>query len=117
MGGHATHDEREARATFDAQLFADWGKRDPIGLYETYLIEGNVDLVSGKRGRRTQAMRDRNAQALKEVEQRVQAEIEQAERDALESRAQRIPQPESAALGVYADGDAMHEKGAAKLAV
>lgn len=117
MGGHATHDEREARATFDAQLFADWGKRDPIGLYETYLIEGNVDLVSGQRGRRTQAMRDRNAQALKEVEQRVQAEIEQAERDALESRAQRIPQPESAALGVYADGDAMHEKGAAKLAV
>ncbi|HKG21569.1 MAG TPA: thiamine pyrophosphate-dependent dehydrogenase E1 component subunit alpha, partial [Blastocatellia bacterium] len=35
MGGHATHDEREARATFPPELFAHWGKRDPIGLFET----------------------------------------------------------------------------------
>src|SRR5256884_8393919 len=34
MGGHATHDEREARETFPAELFQQWGKRDPIGLYE-----------------------------------------------------------------------------------
>ncbi|HWN99515.1 MAG TPA: thiamine pyrophosphate-dependent enzyme, partial [Blastocatellia bacterium] len=33
MGGHATHDEREARETFDASLFEYWGKRDPIGLF------------------------------------------------------------------------------------
>lgn len=37
MGGHATHDEREARETFDAALFAHWGSRDPIGLYEAWL--------------------------------------------------------------------------------
>jgi TPP-dependent pyruvate/acetoin dehydrogenase alpha subunit len=36
MGGHATHDEREARATFSADLFASWGKRDPIGLFEAW---------------------------------------------------------------------------------
>src|SRR5262249_3461841 len=39
MGGHATHDEREARATFPSELFEAWGKRDPIGLYEEYLKE------------------------------------------------------------------------------
>ena len=38
MGGHATHDEREARNTFDPVLFEDWGRRDPIGLYESYLL-------------------------------------------------------------------------------
>ncbi|MBI4409022.1 MAG: thiamine pyrophosphate-dependent dehydrogenase E1 component subunit alpha, partial [Gemmatimonadetes bacterium] len=38
MGGHATHDEAEARATFAAELFEAWGKRDPIGLYEEYLV-------------------------------------------------------------------------------
>ena len=103
MGGHATHDEREARATFDAQLFEHWGKRDPIGLFENYLIEGAIDLVSGKRGRRPQASRERNAQVLGEAEQRVLAEIEQAEKAALESRAHRLPQAESAATGVYAE--------------
>jgi TPP-dependent pyruvate/acetoin dehydrogenase alpha subunit len=103
MGGHATHDEREARATFDAQLFESWGKRDPIGLFENYLIEGAIDLKSGKRGRRTPAMRERNTQALTEAEQRVLAEIEQAEKEALDSRANRLPQPESAAKGVYAE--------------
>ena len=37
MGGHATHDEREARATFAPGLFEAWGRRDPVGLYEEYL--------------------------------------------------------------------------------
>lgn len=103
MGGHATHDEREARATFDAQLFEFWGKRDPIGLYETYLIGGALDLLDGKREQQTEALRERNAQVLREAEQRLLAEIEQAEKDALDSRARRLPLPESAALGVYAN--------------
>jgi TPP-dependent pyruvate/acetoin dehydrogenase alpha subunit len=38
MGGHATHDEREARSTFDPALFEAWGRRDPIGLYEAWLV-------------------------------------------------------------------------------
>ena len=37
MGGHATHDEREAREAFPDHLFKSWGQRDPIGLYEAYL--------------------------------------------------------------------------------
>ena len=39
MGGHATHDEREARETFPAALFTEWGKRDPVGLFEAWLAE------------------------------------------------------------------------------
>src|SRR3989454_6366898 len=42
MGGHATHDEREARDTLPGELFQLWGKRDPIGLYEEYLKEDGI---------------------------------------------------------------------------
>src|SRR5256886_13680979 len=42
MGGHATHDEREARATFPDALFKAWGKRDPVGLYEEWLKQEGV---------------------------------------------------------------------------
>lgn len=42
MGGHATHDEAEARLTFPAELFRAWGRRDPIGLYEEWLVERGV---------------------------------------------------------------------------
>src|SRR5262245_28030194 len=37
MGGHATHDEAEAREMFPPDVFEYWGKRDPIGTFETYL--------------------------------------------------------------------------------
>ncbi len=37
MGGHATHDETEARATFSPQVFEFWGRRDPIGLLEEFM--------------------------------------------------------------------------------
>ena len=43
MGGHATHDEREARETFGPELFEAWGRRDPIGLFETYLTERGTE--------------------------------------------------------------------------
>jgi len=42
MGGHATHDEREARETFPAELFEHWGRRDPIGLFEEYLVRKGI---------------------------------------------------------------------------
>jgi TPP-dependent pyruvate/acetoin dehydrogenase alpha subunit len=42
MGGHATHDEREARATLPAESFSAWGKRDPIGQFEEYLKSRGV---------------------------------------------------------------------------
>jgi TPP-dependent pyruvate/acetoin dehydrogenase alpha subunit len=85
MGGHATHDEREARATFPAELFERWGRRDPIGLYEEYLVGRGVE-------------RER----LAEIEAGVEREIERAEREALASRDTRMPAPESAARGVFA---------------
>lgn len=106
MGGHATHDEREARATFDASLFGHWGKRDPIGLFETYLIEGTLDLETGRRLRRTEKLRDRNRAALQACEERVTRQIEQAAEEALQSSRTSIPAPESAAEGVYASTDA-----------
>jgi TPP-dependent pyruvate/acetoin dehydrogenase alpha subunit len=84
MGGHATHDEREARATLPAALFATWGKRDPIGLYEEYLKEEGV-----------------KAKRLGEVEAEVTAEVERAAEEAIASR-EKMPKGESALDGVYA---------------
>lgn len=86
MGGHATHDEREARATFAPELFERWGKREPIGNYETYLENVGV-----------------SRSVLEETEEQVIAELAQAEQDALISREKNMPQPESAIEGVYAD--------------
>jgi pyruvate dehydrogenase E1 component alpha subunit/2-oxoisovalerate dehydrogenase E1 component alpha subunit len=84
MGGHATHDEREARETFPAELFARWGKRDPIGLYEEYLKEDGV-----------------KAKRLEEVEAQVAAEVERAAEEAIASR-EKMPKGETALHGVYA---------------
>lgn len=79
MGGHATHDEAEARATFAAELFEHWGRRDPIGLYEEYLVGAGVE-----RGR------------LAELEAEVEAEVEAAAEDALAARADSVPAGEHA---------------------
>ena len=43
MGGHATHDEREAREAFPPEWFDEWGRRDPVGLYEAYLLSQGID--------------------------------------------------------------------------
>jgi len=86
MGGHATHDEREARETFPDQLFKEWGKRDPVGLYEEYLKQDGV-----------------SARRLEEVEADVTAEVERAAEEAVRSR-DNMPQGESALDGVYAAG-------------
>src|SRR5947209_7803743 len=84
MGGHATHDEREARETLPAEMFQAWGKRDPVGLYEEYLKEEG-----------------RTAQQLGEVEAAVTAQVERAAEEALASR-EKMPPGESAVVGVYA---------------
>ena len=109
MGGHATHDEREARETFDQKLFEHWGRRDPIGLFEHYLIDGTLDLETGKRSRRTQSLKERNQRVLKAAEDRVTEEVERAIDEALSSRA-ITPSPEQALEDVYAKGDS--EEGA-----
>jgi TPP-dependent pyruvate/acetoin dehydrogenase alpha subunit len=85
MGGHATHDEREARQIFPPEVFDYWGKRDPIGLYEAYLELRGVP-------RRT----------LEETEHSVIDEVSEAEKQALSSRDTNMPNPESALDDVYA---------------
>ncbi len=79
MGGHATHDEREARETFDADLFAAWGRRDPIGLYESWLGSHGVDFA-----------------VLGGIEEAAIREVELAAEAALASR-DHLPDPTSAA--------------------
>ena len=86
MGGHATHDEREARETFPDDLFKTWGKRDPIGLYEEYLKEDGV-----------------SERQLQEIEAAVTAEVDRSAEEAVRSR-DRMPAGESALAGVYAKG-------------
>lgn len=84
MGGHATHDEREARETFPASWFTDWGRRDPVGMYEEYLKEEGW----------TEAQ-------LLEVEARVTAEVDDAAAEAMTSR-DRAPPGADALGGVFA---------------
>ncbi|MGH9763785.1 MAG: hypothetical protein ACREAC_23380, partial [Blastocatellia bacterium] len=102
MGGHATHDEREARATFAPELFEYWGKRDPVGLYEGYLVESSIDLETGKHVQTSARIRERNAQLLQKVEERIIAEVDHAADEAAASVRTTMPIPESAAKGVYA---------------
>jgi pyruvate dehydrogenase E1 component alpha subunit len=78
MGGHATDDEREARELFAAETFSRWGKRDPIGLYEEYLVGRGISRAT-----------------LQEVERGAVTEMEAAARDALGSRS-NLPAAEAA---------------------
>ena len=100
MGGHATHDEAEARAMFSAEVFAEWGRRDPVGCYEEWLAQVAVDLRDGVRVEAGAAERS-NREVLSEVEDRVAEEVEQAAEEALTSR-DRMPSPESIDSDVYA---------------
>lgn len=84
MGGHATHDEREARETFSPELFTTWGKRDPIGLYEEYLKEEGTP-----------------AKVLGELEKEISEHVERAAAEALASR-DKMPEGTTALEGVYA---------------
>jgi TPP-dependent pyruvate/acetoin dehydrogenase alpha subunit len=86
MGGHATHDEQEARHVLPAELFAYWGARDPIGLYEEWLKGRGI-----------------GAERLEAVEQQVSDEVERAAAEALARRATRTPVGDSALRGVYAE--------------
>ena len=85
MGGHATHDEQEARQGLPEELFAYWGARDPIGLYEEYLVGQGLERSE-----------------LERVEAEVTEEIDRAADEALASREGNMPAPESALRDVYA---------------
>ncbi len=89
MGGHATHDEREARETFSEELFAAWGRRDPVGQFEQYLLQSGIE-----------------ADTLTQVEAEVTAEMDQAATDALASR-NRVPPPEAALYEGFSEGEVL----------
>jgi pyruvate dehydrogenase E1 component alpha subunit/2-oxoisovalerate dehydrogenase E1 component alpha subunit len=86
MGGHASHDEAEARATFPDAAFKAWGTRDPVGSYEEWLKEAG-----------------RTSRELEDLEAETTAQVDGAAREALQSRT-RVPLGESALDGVYAAG-------------
>lgn len=87
LGGHATHDEAEARTTFAAELFEYWGRRDPVGLYEEYLVAEGI-------------ARD----GLEAIEDRVAAEIEAAAARAVESREGGMPRGADAEFAPFSAG-------------
>jgi TPP-dependent pyruvate/acetoin dehydrogenase alpha subunit len=93
MGGHATHDEQEARALFPPETFRHWGKRDPIGCYEACLLEEGKKGPSGGKIRRS---------TLDAIEARVIQEVDAAAEEALRSRQEHPARPEEALGGVTA---------------
>jgi TPP-dependent pyruvate/acetoin dehydrogenase alpha subunit len=92
MGGHATHDEGVSRKILPPDQFAHWGARDPIGMYETFLAEAELELGESVS----------NREALERAEQDVHQEIDLAEKEALESVERFQPDPASQTLNVFA---------------
>lgn len=89
MGGHATHDEKEARDTFAGDLFAEWGRRDPVGQFESFLQYRGIE-----------------ASTLQQIEREVTDEMDQAADEALASR-HLIPPPEQALYDGFSEGDVL----------
>ena len=100
MGGHATHDEREAREAFPAELFAEWGKRDPIGLFEAYLTgRGVADSV------------------LAGIEAQATLEMDEAAEEALESRDKSTASRAGSLQGILRGEHARGTRGALGLSI
>lgn len=98
LGGHATHDEAEARRLFPPELFAKWGKRDPIGCFEEFL-KGAPHLI-GARSAQKGAARPRAGEPTQTAESilarweaEVSEEVEAAAARALASRETSPPDP------------------------
>ena len=89
MGGHATHDEREARDAFAPELFEEWGKRDPVGLYEAYLLGRGVP-----------------EERLTAIENEATSAVEGAAERAKESK-NRLPDPTHALYEGISEGGVM----------
>jgi TPP-dependent pyruvate/acetoin dehydrogenase alpha subunit len=85
--GHAQHDPAEY---VPAEQRAYWEKRDPIALYEKFLMDEKLVDAKGK----------------KEIEDKINKLLEK-EREFAENSP--MPPPETAAQGVYCAGDECHE--------
>ena len=86
MGGHATHDEGEARATFPAEMFETWGRRDPVGLFEEFLKKKGISQAQ-----------------LASIEEEAAALVDGAAEAALTSR-DDLPKPEQALYTGFSQG-------------
>lgn len=94
MGGHATHDEHEARRMLDPALFAKWGRRDPVGMYEEYLAGLGRLLVPGD-GPAASPDADSgewNRALLGRIEAETLQEVDGAEEEALRSLETSVPE-------------------------
>ncbi|MGE3166642.1 MAG: thiamine pyrophosphate-dependent dehydrogenase E1 component subunit alpha [Planctomycetota bacterium] len=89
MGGHATHDEAEARELFDAEVFRHWGARCPVGCFEEFLASEPV-MGPDPRGR------------LAQWEAEVNDEVEAAAAAALAARETSPVDPGAMANDVFA---------------
>ncbi len=104
MGGHATHDEREARQMMSPELFQEWGRRDPVGMYEEYLADFGRSLVpvDGSAADRAADTGDWNRLLMQRIEAETLEEVDTAEQEALRSLETSIPQAgPSEALDCY----------------
>lgn len=93
MGGHATHDEKEARELFDDETYRYWGARDPIGCYETFLME---DLSITQK-------------ELESAEKEMIELVDQAARTAVSKVETHQPNVDDVGLGVYAEDTIIHD--------
>ncbi|MEM7164613.1 MAG: thiamine pyrophosphate-dependent enzyme [Planctomycetota bacterium] len=88
MGGHATHDEAEARELFSDDVFSQWGKRCPIGCFEEWICSEKIV----KKPRAT----------LERWEHEVNEEIEAAAAEALAVKDTAVPDPADLEAGLFA---------------
>lgn len=86
MGGHATHDEAEARKLFNQASFTAWGKRDPVGCYEAWL----------------EAKGHATREQLEQLEAKITEQMEEASAAALAGRERYAPRPETVGDGLFA---------------
>ena len=78
FGGHATHDEAEARAIFSSEDFSGWALKEPIGCFESWLRDHR-----GSSG----------ADLLEQWEAEETAKVEELAENALTSKDQSPPDP------------------------
>ena len=90
MGGHATHDEGESRRILPPELFAHYGRRDPVRTYRAFLRMGGAGGAPVAES------------VLDELEARVGAEVKSAEHEAISSQRAARPDPAEAGEGVFA---------------
>lgn len=90
FGGHATHDEAEARDLFDQEVFDYWAKREPIACFEEWLKEQEGVLSPDA------------DEALASLEDEVAEEVESAAQNALESQKNSPPDIDAMLGDVFA---------------